>query len=152
MTDTVRTRTIAAKAQAVWDVLDDFGAISSWADNVDHSCILQHGSRADGGAVGRTRRIQAGRNTVVERIIEHDPPHALAYDIEGLPPRLKTVRNRWTLVPGGDGATVVTLATTVEVGPRPPHKVVERMVGRVLAKQSDAMLAGLAAQLEAPRA
>lgn len=145
MTATVRARTIAAKVQAVWDLLADFGAISSWADNVDHSCILEHAP--DGGAVGSSRRIQSGRMVVVERIVEHDPVNALAYDIEGLPSRLKTVRNRWSLEPQGDG-TAVTLTTTVEIGSRPPQKVAERVVGRVLAKQSDTMLAGLAKQLE----
>ncbi len=145
MTETVRTRTIAVKAQVVWDVLADYGAISSWATNVDHSCLLRSGGE---GPVGTTRRIQAGRNTVVERIVEHDAPRALGYDIEGLPKRLKTVRNRWTLVPDSDTSTVVTLTTTVEIGPRPPQQLGERVVGRVLAKQSEQMLAGLAELLE----
>src|ERR1700712_2217771 len=39
-----RSRTIAADPQSVWDVLADFGSISSWADNIDHSCILVFGS------------------------------------------------------------------------------------------------------------
>ncbi len=38
--DTRRLRTIAAEPQAIWDVIADFGAISSWADIVDHSCLL----------------------------------------------------------------------------------------------------------------
>ena len=42
-----------------------------------------------------------GRNTLVERILEFDPPHTLAYDIEGLPKRLGRVTNRWTLAAGG---------------------------------------------------
>ena len=149
MTDITRTRTIATKAQVIWDVLADFGAISGWADNVDHSCILEHGAEAgSGGAVGVTRRIQAGRNTVVERIVEHDAPTTLAYDIEGLPSRLRTVRNRWTLAPHDDGATVVSLTTTIEIGPRPPQRLAERIVCRFFARQSDTMLAGLAAQLD----
>ncbi len=148
MTDIVRTRTIEAKQQAVWDVLADFGAISGWADNVDHSCILDHGDDRAGGAVGTTRRIQTGRNTVVERIIEHEAPMTFAYDIEGLPPRLRTVRNRWTLAPQGDAATVVSLTTTIEIGPRPPQQLAERVACRVFAKQSDTMLAGLAAAMQ----
>ncbi|MFW2333546.1 SRPBCC family protein, partial [Ilumatobacter sp.] len=35
-----RTRTLAVRADEVWAVLSDFGAISSWASNVDHSCLL----------------------------------------------------------------------------------------------------------------
>lgn len=47
-----RSRTIAADPQAVWDVLADFGSISSWADNIDHSCVLVVGSEP----LGTTRR------------------------------------------------------------------------------------------------
>ena len=95
--DISRSRTIAAQPQAIWDVLADFGSLSSWADNVDHSCVLNHGP--DGGALGTTRRVQVGRNALVERITEFDPPATLAYDIEGLPARLRKVTNRWTLRP-----------------------------------------------------
>ncbi len=150
MTDITRTRTIAATAQDIWDVLTDFGAISAWADNVDHSCILEHGTEAAGGVVGTARRVQAGRITLVERIVENDPPTILAYDIGGLPSRLRTVRNRWRLSPQGDGATVVRLTTTIEIGHRPPQRLAERVACRIFAKQSDTMLAGLAAELQHP--
>jgi hypothetical protein len=73
--DIDRTCTVAADPQQVWDILADFGSISSWADNVDHSCILNHGS----DPVGTTRRVQIGRDALVERIIEFDPTWALAY-------------------------------------------------------------------------
>jgi carbon monoxide dehydrogenase subunit G len=146
VTEIARARRIAATQQSVWDVLADFAAISAWADNVDHSCMLR--SAADGGAVGASRRIQTGRITLVERIVEHDAPRALVYEIEGLPARLRTVRNRWSLIPDGGSATIVSLTTTVDIGPRPPQKLAERVVARVLAKQSDAMLADIAAYLE----
>lgn len=148
MTDTVRTRTVAAGPQEVWDLLADFGAISGWAGNVDHSCILWPG--ADGGAIGTSRRIQAGRTVVVERIVEFEPGRALAYDIEGLPQRLKRVRNRWSLEPGDGKGTLVTLTSTVEIGPRPPQQLAERIVCRVLARKSDAMLAGISEHLDNP--
>jgi hypothetical protein len=141
-----RTRIIAARGQEVWDVLADFGAIGSWADNVDHSCILSSG--VDGAPVGTTRRVQVKRDTLVERIIEFDPPHVLAYDIEGLPRLLRRVTNSWTLA--GD-SSVVTLTSTVEIGPRPPQNLAERVVCRVMARQSDSMLAGLANRLENAR-
>ncbi len=67
-----RSRTVAAEAQAVWDVLADFGAISSWAGNVDHSCLLS--PAAQGVGVGTTRRVQVGRDTLVERITDFEPP------------------------------------------------------------------------------
>jgi uncharacterized protein YndB with AHSA1/START domain len=140
-----RSRIIAASPQAVWEVLADFGALSSWAGNVDHSCLLEHS--AGGQAIGTSRRVQVGRETLVERITEISPPVALAYDIEGLPRRLRRVANRWTLTPAG-GSTEVTLTSTVEIGANPLAGVAERALCRYLAKQSDSMLAGLAERLE----
>lgn len=146
MADIERRRTIAASPEAIWDVLADFGAISSWVPNIDHSCILVH---AD-GPVGTTRRVQVGRDTLVERIVEFDPPRTLAYEIEGLPKRLRAVTNSWTLRPSG-ASSVVTLTSTVEIGSRPSQQLAERALCRVLARQSDAMLAGLAKRMENSR-
>ncbi|MGB8407197.1 MAG: SRPBCC family protein [Mycobacterium sp.] len=139
-----RSRTISARPQAIWDVLADFGAISSWASGADHSCLLHSGP--DGVAVGTTRRVQAGRNALVERITEFDPPIALAYTVEGLPRRLGALANRWTLRPSGD-RTAVTVTSTAN-GSGPLAVAVGWMVSRVMAKQSGAMLAGLAHRLE----
>lgn len=149
MTDIQRTRIIAARGQEVWDVLADFGAIVSWADNVDHSCILSSG--ADGAAVGTTRRVQVKRDTLVERITEFDPPHALAYDIEGLPRLLRRVANRWTLAANSVDSVTVRLTTTIDIGPRLPQRLAEHLVCQVVARQSDSMLAGLANRLENAR-
>jgi hypothetical protein len=140
-----RTRTIVAPVQKIWDVLADFGSISSWADNADHSCILFRG--ADGGPVGTARRVQVKREALVEQITEFDPPRALAYDIEGLPGFLRRVTNRWTLAPKAD-SSIVTLTSTVEIGALPPQKLAERVLCRFLARQSESMLAGLANRLE----
>ena len=146
MADIHRSRTIAAPAYEIWDVLADFGSISAWAPNADHSCILFSGP--DGGAVGTARRIQVKRDTLVERIAEFTPPRVLAYDIEGLPKRLRRVTNRWTLVPAGPDTTDVTLTSVVEIGPRPGEKLAEHVLCRVVARQSDSMLAGLAQRME----
>ncbi len=146
MTDVVRSRTIARPPQEVWDALADFGAIASWAPRVDHSSLLRSGP--DGAAVGAERRVQVGRSTLLERIVTSDEPDALAYDIEGLPPVVKGARNAWRLVPDGAGSTAVTLTSTVDCGPRPPQKLVARLVGRRMAKESDSMLSGLARTLE----
>ena len=135
---------IRAQPQAIWDVLADFGTISSWAPGADHSCLLNAGP--DGAAVATARRIQMGRNTLVERIIEFDPPTALAYSIEGLPPRLGALANRWTLRPAGE-ATEVTITSTI-AGSGPLAGILGRIVRRVMIKQSDAMLAGLAGRWE----
>ena len=143
-----RTRTIAAAPQEVWNVLADFGALSTWVDRVDHSSILVHGP--DGGPVGTERRVQMGRNTLVERIVEFDPPHALAYDIGGLPKVLHWVNNRWTLRPSGE-STVVTLTSTVEIGSGRIRQLAERVVCRVMTRESDGLLGGLARRLENSR-
>jgi len=145
--DIDRSRTVAADPKEVWDVLADFGSISSWADNIDHSCILNHGSEP----IGTTRRVQIGRNALVEQITEFEPTRALAYDVDGLPKRLHRFNNRWSLRPADDGTTIVTLTSTVEIGSGPMQKLAERVVCRVQVRQSDVMLAGLANRLEKPR-
>jgi uncharacterized protein YndB with AHSA1/START domain len=144
-----RTRTVTAPAERVWEVLADFGAISSWAPNVDHSCLLEHGE--DTAEIGTTRRVQVGRNALVERIVTSCPPTLLAYDIEGLPKRLRRVVNQWRLEPAGAG-TEVTLATTVEIAANPIAHIAERALCRFMASQSDTMLAGLAQRVEDTRA
>ncbi len=144
-----RSRSVAAPPQRVWEVLADFGDISSWAGNVDHSCLLEHGVNGEkGAAVGTSRRVQVGRDTLVEQITEFDGPVALAYTIEGLPRRLRRVANRWTLAAASAGGTEATLTTTVEIGANPVARFAERALCRVMSKQSETMLAGLAARVE----
>jgi len=145
--DIDRSRSIAADPNAVWDVLADFGSISSWADNIDHSCILNHGDEP----IGTTRRVQIGRNALVEQITEFEPARTLAYDVDGLPKRLRRFNNRWSLRPADDGTTIVTLTSTVEIGSGPLQKLAESLVCRVQVRQSDLMLAGLANRLEKSR-
>jgi len=137
---------MAATPQAVWDVLADFGSLSSWARNIDHSCLLEHG--ADGVAVGTSRRVQIGRNTLVERVTDCVPAASLGYEIEGLTRRLHRVANRWTLEPMAPGFTAVTVTTTVEIGTNPVARIAERAMCRLMTKQSDAMLAGLSQRVE----
>jgi uncharacterized protein YndB with AHSA1/START domain len=146
--DISRYLTIAAEPQTIWDVLADFGAISSWVDFVDHSCLLT--PTADGVGLGTARRAQLGRDTLVERITEFDPPRALAYDVEGVPHPLR-VTNRWTLAPS-TGGTVVTLTFTAEIGSNPLQRLAERIVGRGSTKRLDSMLAGLTNRMEHTRA
>ncbi len=147
MAATHSSRTIAAAPQDVWNLLADIDAASSWAEKVDHSCILVQGAQP----VGTTRRIQIGRDTLIERVTEFDPPNTLAYDVEGLPKLMGKVKNRWTLQPTSGGHTVVTLTTTVEIGSNPIQQLAERVTCRVLARESGGMLAGLANRLEKSR-
>ncbi|MEU0496164.1 SRPBCC family protein [Mycobacterium sp. NPDC006124] len=143
--DIRRSRTMTAPPQSIWDVLADFGSLSAWVDDVDHSCILGHGPHGMG--VGTTRRVQVGRNVLVERITEFTPTAALGYDVEGLPRRLRHVANHWTLRPIGD-ATEVTLTSTVEIGAGPVAGAAEWAVCRGMAKLSESMLTGLARRTE----
>ena len=137
---------VLATADQVWGVLSDFGAISAWAPNVDHSCLLRDVD--DPASVGTVRRIQAGRITVLETIVESEPASVLAYEIEGLPGPARTVQNRWTLTER-DGGTDVVLTSSVEVGPRPPQQAAARVMTRVLGRTSRVMIDGLTAHVEA---
>ncbi len=137
---------MAASPAQIWQVLADFGAISTWAPNADHSCLLR--TSEHGGGVGSTRRIQTGRMTLLERVVTWDESKTLAYDIEGLPPVVRSVRNEWRLEPAGAAKTVVTLTSSIDCGPRPPQKLIAKIVGRRLAKASATMLDGLNNLLE----
>jgi carbon monoxide dehydrogenase subunit G len=135
-----RSVIVGAPPRAVWEVLADFGALARWVPEVDHSCLL-HGAPA---GLGSVRRVQVGRTTLLETVTVWSPPEHLAYDITGLPPALRHVANDWRLRPVDDG-TEVTLTTTVDAGPRPPQRLMARLVAFRMAKTSEAMLAGLAA-------
>jgi len=141
-----RSRTIAAEAQAIWDVLADFGAVSSWVDFVDHSCLLSPATEDIG--VGASRRVQLGRDTLVERITEFDPPHTLGYDVGGLSRQVRHLHSSWTLRPTAPGFTEVTLASAVEIGSNAMQRLAERIFGRITVKQLDLLLAGLANEVE----
>jgi uncharacterized protein YndB with AHSA1/START domain len=139
MTEASQQRHIARPVDEVWDALADFGAISRWSPDADHSCLLTD----QRSGVGTTRRVQVGRMTLVERVTtwDPDPPCALAYEIEGLPAALGRVSNRWVLDPIGTGTTA-TLTTRVEGSSR-PLKVVARVAAARMARASASMLAGL---------
>ena len=147
MIDVVRTRIIAAESDAVWAVLADFAAISTWATRIDHSSITHEADGAPTNQVGLTRRIQMGRNTLLERVVTWTPPRTLAYEIRGLPKIIKSVQNRWDLTAAGT-VTTATLTSTIDTGPRPPQQIIARLVGKRLAKESDALLSGIAVYVE----
>jgi len=134
----VEQLTIERPAAHVWAVLADFGSISRWAPNVDHSCLT---TNTEAG-IGATRRIQSGRNTVLETIVEWEPIQQLAYTITGLPPVIRSVTNTWRLNDVGERVEV-TLTSTIDAAPRPPQQLVARAVGTALAKASRQMLDGL---------
>ncbi len=132
-----RSRTVPATPERLWGVLADFGAISAWAPNVDHSCLLTEETTG----VGTTRRIQAGRITLLETITRWDPGLSLAYTIEGLP-TVQLVKNEWQLDPVAAG-TLVSLITRIEPGPKPIHKLVAKALSLKLIGASKQLLSGL---------
>ena len=143
MPEIVETTSIERSPERVWAALADFGAIGRWAPNVAHSSLAT--ARSEG--VGMTRRVQVGRNALLERVVEWEPGQRFAYRIEGLPPVIRSVTNTWYLESAGS-ATTVTLMTTVDAGPRPPQQLIARAVGLGLAKASRQMLTGLKTHLE----
>jgi len=142
-TTVTRSTTVDAPRDAVAATLADFAALADWSRAVDHVSALTYPA----AGLGAARRVQVGRRVVVEQVVDWDPPRTIAYRIEGLPARAGEVVNRWTLAtpPNGDGGTAVTLATTVDAGPRPPARLVERVLATALARTSDRLLADLAA-------
>ena len=147
MTSVSRGGSIPTSTAAVWDALADFGSIVVWAPNVDHSSLLTDQE----SGLGAARRIQAGRTTLVETVTEWTPPTStdpgvLTYSLTGLPKVIRSVTNSWRLDADGD-RTAVTLTSTVDAGPRPPRKLVARIVARKLAAASDEMIAGLTAHM-----
>jgi hypothetical protein len=141
MSTVSRSTTVRTRPTEVWAVLADLASISSWAPNVDHSCLLT----PEGAGVGAKRRVQVGRNALVETVQTWEPASSFSYAISGLPPVIRSVVNRWTLESVGDD-TLATLTTDIDAGPRPPQQLIARIVGRRFAAASEAMLAGLAAQ------
>ena len=142
-----RQRMIPSRAEAIWSILADFGALSSWVDGIAHSSLLHHGAE---GPLGTSRRVQAGRLTLVETITAFDPPTTLAYEIEGLPTMVRAASNRWTLSPCGHATDVMVTSTYSVAGPL--SAPAGWIVRRAMAKTSDDLLAGLAQRMESPDA
>ncbi|MEZ5382405.1 MAG: SRPBCC family protein [Microthrixaceae bacterium] len=148
MSEVVRTRLVSAPGERVWAALADYAAISAWAANVDHSSLTTRAVDGTQAGLGAVRRIQTGRRVILERVVLWGEPTELAYSLEGLPPVVRSARNRWLLKPVGPNVTEVSLTTTLDCGPRPPQQLIARLVARRLAAESDTLLAGLASSLE----
>ena len=137
-----RSRHLPQDREAIWAVLARFDRISDWAPKVSHSVLT---TEQDEG-VGTARRVQVGRQALIETVSLWSPPGTLAYDIVGLPPVVAGVSNRWDLAPDADG-TFVTLTSVIDPGPSPKGKVAAKVLQLPLGKASDSMLDGLAAHL-----
>ena len=82
MPDITETIEIVAPVADVWGVLADFESIARWAPNVDHSSL----TTPQPAGVGAGRRVQVGRNALLEVVITWEPEQTLAYELTGLPP------------------------------------------------------------------
>lgn len=144
MTTVRRHRTIGAPPADVWSALADFGGVSRWAANVDHSCVMTEQT----SGIGTVRRVQTGHTTLIETAETWQKGESLSYTITGLPRMIRTAVTTWSLEASGD-RTVVTVRTDVDAGPRPSQRVIAKVIGRKFATAADEMLAGLAAHVEA---
>jgi len=143
MAEVTETITVDRPPAEVWKVLAAFERLAEWAPNVQHSSLTT--DRADG--IGAVRRVQVGRNALLEEVTEWEPEERLSYAITGLPPVVRSAVNTWRLSPT-TGGTEIRLTSTVDAGNRPPQLLVARIIGRVMAKASREMLIGLRRQLD----
>ncbi|HVY11791.1 MAG TPA: SRPBCC family protein [Mycobacteriales bacterium] len=139
-----KSRTISASPAKVWAVLADFPAIVAWAPNVDHSSAA---TEARGG-IGAVRRVQVGRITLMETIVDWRPNRLLAYTVEGLPPVAGNIVTTWELDAQEAGKTKTTVTTVVSSRPNPVSRFIGRALSRQLAKAAKQMLDGVAAKAE----
>lgn len=139
-----RSRHLPHDPSAIWAVLARFDGIVDWAPKVSHSVFTtdQH------EGVGTARRVQVGRQALIETVTIWEPDRTLAYAITGLPPLVAGVTNRWDLSADTDGRTFVTMSSVIDPGPGPKGKVGSRVLRVPLGQAADSMLDGLAAFLE----
>lgn len=143
MVDAIEEIHITQPPGRVWDALAAFDGISRWAPNVEHSSP----SNVSTEGVGAVRRVQVGRNALLERVTEWEPGRRLTYSIEGLPPVVRSATNSWELAESR-GGTHVVLTSVVDAGSRPPQRVIARVIGKAMAKSSRQMLTGLREHLQ----
>ena len=110
MPTVTRKINVSCSLAEAWEVLSDFGEISIWARNVNHSCLLSHRQ----AGMGATRRIQTRNSSVTEHVTRWEELRRISYEIRGLPPVFKQVLNTWSLEPSEIG---VQLSLTIEIIP-----------------------------------
>lgn len=103
MGEVVVRRKVSASADAVWDVMSDFGGLLSWNEGME-SCTV------DGEGVGAVRTIgMPGGFSLQERLEAHDPAaRHYAYAIIGEPALpFQDYLSKVNIEPAGDDACVV---------------------------------------------
>ncbi len=140
---TTEVARIDSPAEEVWRTLADFGRISEWAPDLDHSCLATEAATGP----GVTRRVQAGRTVLLEHVLIWEPGERLGYCIEGLPRAVRQAETTWVLERSGD-RTVVKVVNQLDAGSRPAQRLLARLLGRAMARASRRMLGGLKVHLE----
>jgi uncharacterized protein YndB with AHSA1/START domain len=119
MVDVSAERTIAAPPDAIWPLLDDPGRLGEWFAFADRGVVL------DGRGVGRRQRMHGHwgrkRSEIDQVVVEHDPPHRLAWRheaerLDGKPaPRFAASTTfTMTLEPAGADASHLRLRSVQE--------------------------------------
>jgi hypothetical protein len=142
-----RSRHLPQAPDEVWAMLARFDRIVDWAPKVTHSTLTTEQSEG----IGTARRVQVGRQALIETVTLWEPGRSLAYAIEGLPPIVDGVTNRWDLAldPADAGGTFVVLTSVIDPGSSPKGKIGSRVLRLPLGQAADSMLDGLAAHLAA---
>jgi uncharacterized protein YndB with AHSA1/START domain len=140
--EVTRSTRVTASPAEVWAALAAFDQISSWAPDVDHSVYTT--DRTEG--IGAARRVQIGRMALIETVTVWEPHHVLAYTLEGLPPLVRSVTNRWILEPLAGGATV-SITTSIDPGNTVKGRIGARILSIPLGRGSRRLLDGLTARL-----
>lgn len=143
MPEVVHSRTVAAPVEVVWAVLADFDRLADWAPLIAHSSAMT----AAGEGIGAIRRVAVGGSVLLEQVTEWEAESRLAYQIQGLPPMIASVVNRWDLSADGP-ATVVSLTATVEPGPKPPMKAAAAIAARKIGATNKSLIECLATEAE----
>jgi Polyketide cyclase / dehydrase and lipid transport len=133
-----RSLLIPAAPDRVWTTLADFSSISCWAPNVSHSSAASEAH----DEVGAVRRVQVGRNALLERVTDWRLLEGLSYTIEGLPPDAGVVTTTWRIEPHGQ-ASMTSVSTLIEPTGGPRGRIVGQVVARLLARAAGQMLQGL---------
>ena len=105
-----KSKKIAAPRAKVWAVLADFPAIVTWAPNVDHSTAATEAREG----IGAVRRVQVGRITLIETVVDWQPRELLSYTVEGLPPIAGSIVTTWRLE-DDDKTTKATVTPRVSI-------------------------------------
>lgn len=107
------SRTTPTSIDDVWSVLSAFGDVADWATPLKASRIVE-GEEGTPGAIRRCdlARPFMGTTHLHERLLVHEPPRRLAYEVQGGMGPFRAIRNEWTLTPNLDGTTRVSIHLT----------------------------------------